>query len=116
VYFLLSKWKQKWLKEHFVGECTALLETEIWMLRGIRRGFGRGSCALCLGEEDAQHILLKCSGTKIWEDECVCSKMRTEHIKNYKLYKYNEIKKTLENIYSNLYANWRTELNEHNSR
>jgi hypothetical protein len=43
----------------------------IWKLRGIRRGFERGRCPLCFGEEDAKHILLKCSETKMWREECV---------------------------------------------
>jgi hypothetical protein len=28
---------------------------------------------LCLAEEDAKHILLKCSETKMWREECVNS-------------------------------------------
>jgi hypothetical protein len=40
------------------------LKAEIWKLRGIRRGFDRGSYPLCLGEEDAEHILLKYPETK----------------------------------------------------
>jgi hypothetical protein len=35
---------------------------------GIRRGFERGRCPVCLGEEEAKHILLKCSVTKIGEE------------------------------------------------
>jgi hypothetical protein len=37
------------------------LKAGIWKLRRFRRGFERGRCPLCLGEEDAKHILLKCS-------------------------------------------------------
>jgi hypothetical protein len=36
----------------------------IWKLRGIRRGFERGRFPLCLGEEDAKYIVLKCSECK----------------------------------------------------
>jgi hypothetical protein len=36
----------------------------IWKLRRIRRSFERGRCPLCLAEEDAKHIILKCLGTK----------------------------------------------------
>jgi hypothetical protein len=50
------------------------LKAGIWKLRGIGRGFERGRCPLCLGEEDAKHILLKCSETKKWREECVNSK------------------------------------------
>jgi hypothetical protein len=51
-------------KERYNDECTRkerlriiLLNAGIWKLRGIRRGFDRGRCSLCLGEEDAKHIL-----------------------------------------------------------
>jgi hypothetical protein len=37
---------------------------QIWKMRGIRRGFVRGSCHLYLGEEYAKHIQIKCSETK----------------------------------------------------
>jgi hypothetical protein len=41
------------------------LKAGIWKLRWIRGGgFERGRCPLCLGEEDAEHILVKCSETK----------------------------------------------------
>jgi hypothetical protein len=50
------------------------LKAEIWKLRGIRRGFERGRCPLCLGEKDTKQILLKCSETKRWREECVNSK------------------------------------------
>jgi hypothetical protein len=44
----------------------------IWKLRGIRKGFERGRCPLCLGEEDAKHIL-ECSETKKWREKYVHS-------------------------------------------
>jgi hypothetical protein len=41
--------------------CTShIWKAGIWKLRGIRRCFERGRCPLCLGEEDAKHIILKC--------------------------------------------------------
>jgi hypothetical protein len=49
-------------------------EAGIWKLRGIRKDFERGRCPLCLGEEDAKHILLKCPETKKWREQLVCSK------------------------------------------
>jgi hypothetical protein len=36
----------------------------IWKLRGIRKGLEIGRCPLCNVEEDAVHILLKCSETR----------------------------------------------------
>jgi hypothetical protein len=36
----------------------------IWILRGLRRGSERGRCPLCLGRDDAKHILLKCPETR----------------------------------------------------
>jgi hypothetical protein len=63
--------KYEWGKESHSDKCTRKermgiiwLKTGIWKLRGIGRGFERGRCPLCLGEEDAKHILLKCSETK----------------------------------------------------
>jgi hypothetical protein len=47
----------------------------IWKLRGIRRGFEGGRCPLCLGEEDAKHIILKCFETKKWREEYVKSNL-----------------------------------------
>jgi hypothetical protein len=49
------------------------LKVGIWKLRGIRKGFERGRCPLCLGEEDAKRIVLKCFETKKWREEYVNS-------------------------------------------
>jgi hypothetical protein len=49
------------------------LKAGIWKLSGISRCFERGRCPLCLGEEDAKQILLKCSETITWREECVSS-------------------------------------------
>jgi hypothetical protein len=43
-----------------------LLKAGIRKLRGIRRGFERGRCPLCLGEEVDKHMLLKFPETKKW--------------------------------------------------
>jgi hypothetical protein len=51
-----------------------MVESRDLETRGIRRGCKRGRCPLCLGEEDAKHILLKCPETKKWREELVCSK------------------------------------------
>jgi hypothetical protein len=50
------------------------LKAGIWRLKGIRRGFERGGNPLYFGEEDVKHILPKCSETKNWREEVVCSK------------------------------------------
>jgi hypothetical protein len=71
----------EWGEKSYIDECTRKermriirLKAGTWKLRGIRRGFDRGSCPLCLGQEDAKHILLKFPETKKWREEHVCSK------------------------------------------
>jgi hypothetical protein len=63
--------KYEWGKVSYIDKCTRKermgiiwLKAGIWKLRGIRRGFERRRCALCLGEEDVKQILLKCSEPK----------------------------------------------------
>jgi hypothetical protein len=72
--------KHKWGKECYIEKCTRKermgiirWKAGIWKLRGIRRGFERARCPLCLGEEDAKHIILKCLETKKWREEYVNS-------------------------------------------
>jgi hypothetical protein len=36
------------------------VEAGIWKLSGSRKGTEKGTCRLCLGEEDSKHILLEC--------------------------------------------------------
>jgi hypothetical protein len=36
----------------------------IWKLRGMRKGLEIGRCPLCNVEEDAVHIILKCTETR----------------------------------------------------
>jgi hypothetical protein len=50
-----------------------MVESRDWKLRGIRRGFERGRCLLCLGEEDAKHIVLECCETEKWRENYVHS-------------------------------------------
>jgi hypothetical protein len=38
-----------------------------------RKGFERGRCPLCLGEEGAKHIILECCETKKWREKYVHS-------------------------------------------
>jgi hypothetical protein len=74
--------KYEWGKDSYIDRCTRKermgiiwLKAGIWKLRGITRGFERGRCPLCWGgEEDAKHILLKCSETKKWREESINSK------------------------------------------
>jgi hypothetical protein len=50
----------EWGKESYIEKCTRKERMGIiWLKAGIRRGFERGRCPLCLGEGDAKHILLK---------------------------------------------------------
>jgi hypothetical protein len=63
--------KHEWGNECYVEKCTRKermgiiwWKAEIWKLRGIRKGFERGRCPLCLREEDARQIILECCETK----------------------------------------------------
>jgi hypothetical protein len=60
------------------------LKAGIWKLREIRRGFEKGRCPLCLGEEDAKHILLKCSGTKKVEGR-MCKQQLAEYKRGFSI-------------------------------
>jgi hypothetical protein len=42
------------------------MKAGVWKLRGIRRGWEKGTCPLCRGNEDAKHVLLSCPETKKW--------------------------------------------------
>jgi hypothetical protein len=51
--------------EEYIGCCTrnenngiAWLKASIWKLRGVKRGFEKQKCPLCLEYEDITHILL----------------------------------------------------------
>jgi hypothetical protein len=70
--------KYEWGKVSYIDKCKTKeilgiiwLKAGIWKLKGIRRGFEKGRCPLCLGEEDVKHTLLKCSETKKWREKCV---------------------------------------------
>jgi hypothetical protein len=52
----------------------AWLKAVIWKLRRIKRRSERGRCPLCLREEDAKHILLKCSEMENWREEFLYGK------------------------------------------
>jgi hypothetical protein len=64
------------------------LKAGIWKLRGIRRGFEKGKCPLCLGEKDAKHILLKCSETKKVEGR-MCKQQLAEYERRLSIYENN---------------------------
>lgn len=66
--------KQKWGKESYADKCTRKEGMGTWLKAGIRRGSDRGRSPLCLGEEDAKHILMNCPETKKWREELVCNK------------------------------------------
>jgi hypothetical protein len=40
----------------------------------MRKGFEKGRCPLCSENEDAVHILLKCSETRKWRDQFLSRK------------------------------------------
>jgi hypothetical protein len=46
----------------------------IWKLRGMRKGFQKGRCPVCSEDEDAVHILLKCSETRKWREQVLSRK------------------------------------------
>jgi hypothetical protein len=65
--------KQEWTRKKYIIFCTrnersglAWFKTGIWKLRRMRKGFGKGRCPLCSEDEDAIHILLKCSEMRKW--------------------------------------------------
>jgi hypothetical protein len=72
--------EHEWGKECYVERCTRKermgmiwWRAGIWKLRRIRKGFERGRCPLCLGEEGAKHIILECCETKKWREKYVHS-------------------------------------------
>jgi hypothetical protein len=42
----------------------AWLPARVWQLKRVRQNTGKGRCHVCLGEEDAKHILLDCRETR----------------------------------------------------
>jgi hypothetical protein len=40
------------------------MKAGVWKLRGIKRGWEKGTCPLYMGNEDVNHILLSCQETK----------------------------------------------------
>jgi hypothetical protein len=68
--------KQEWAREEYTVCCTrnergglAWFKTGIWKLRGMRKGSEKARCPLCSEDEDATHILLKCSETRKWREQ-----------------------------------------------
>jgi hypothetical protein len=47
----------------------------IWQLKGIRRKVDKGTSPLCLGEEDAKHILLNFKDTEHWRMKLIYDKL-----------------------------------------
>jgi hypothetical protein len=63
--------KHKWGREEYIELCSrnerngsAWMKAGVWKLRGIRRGWEKGTCPLCRDNVDAKHILLSCPETK----------------------------------------------------
>jgi hypothetical protein len=52
----------------------AWFKTGIWKLRGMKKGFEKGRRPLCSKDEDAVHILLKCSETRKWREQILTRK------------------------------------------
>jgi hypothetical protein len=44
----------------------AWLLAGLWQLKGVRQNTAKGRWPLCLGEEDARHVLLDCLETRNW--------------------------------------------------
>jgi hypothetical protein len=92
--------KQEWAREDYIVCCTrnersglAWFTTGIWKLRGMRKGFEKGRCPLCSEDDDAIHILLKCSETRKWREQFLSRKslMLNEWIAYKKLINYTNI-------------------------
>jgi hypothetical protein len=43
-------------------------------MRGMRKGFEKGICPVCSEDEDAIHMLLKCSETRKWREQLLSRK------------------------------------------
>jgi hypothetical protein len=65
IHSLLYTKQEKW---------AGLVKTGILKLRGMRKGSEKGRCPLCSEDEDAIHILLKCSETKKWREQFLSRK------------------------------------------
>jgi hypothetical protein len=50
------------------------MKAGVWKLRGIRRGWERGTCPLCRGNENVKHILLSCPETRKWRMQFINKK------------------------------------------
>jgi hypothetical protein len=73
--------KQEWAREEYIVCCTrnkrsglAWFRNGIQKLRGMRKGFEKGRCPICSEDEDAVHILLKCSETRKWREHFLSRK------------------------------------------
>jgi hypothetical protein len=52
----------------------AWMKAGVWKLRGIRRGWEKGTYPLCRGNEDAKHILLSSPKPKKWRMQFINKK------------------------------------------
>jgi hypothetical protein len=46
----------------------------IQQLKGVKQNIDKGRCPLCLGEEDAKHIVLDCKDTNHWRMKLIYHK------------------------------------------
>jgi hypothetical protein len=86
--------KREWAREEYTVCCTrnqrsglAWFKTGVWKLRGTRKRFEKGRCPLCSEDEDAIHILLKCSEMSKWREQFFTRKwlIVNEEIANKKI-------------------------------
>jgi hypothetical protein len=78
---LYSEMGQEWTREEYIVCCTrkerselAWFKTGIWKPRVMRKGLEKGRCPLCSENEDAVHLLLKCSETRKWRKQFLSMK------------------------------------------
>jgi hypothetical protein len=64
-----QRMNQKWGREEYIELCSrnernGLAWMKVWKLRESRKGWEKGTCPPCRGNEDVKHILLSCPETK----------------------------------------------------
>jgi hypothetical protein len=63
--------KYKWGREEYIDFCyrserswIVRIKAGVWKIRGLRRGFEKGTCHLCMGNEQVKHVLLSSTERK----------------------------------------------------
>jgi hypothetical protein len=74
--------KQKWGREEYIELCSrnerngwAWMKAEVWKLRGIRRGWDKGTCPLCRGNEMLSIYRWAAQKPKTWRMQFVNKKL-----------------------------------------